>query len=99
MANFGLTQLNQPPDDNGRPPMSMSEAWTLGYPGPPTRDREEEGGLVECWRIVKNRKLVLLGCGLLGLALGLLFARAQAPVYQARASFEIQDTNASLPSI
>ena len=99
MDQFGLARLGQPPEENGRPTMSMSEAWTYGYPGPPTRDRVEEGSLLECWQILTNRKLALLLSAIVGFGLGLLFARAQAPVYRAITTLELEDSNSFLPSI
>lgn len=99
MDPFGLSRISHPPDDNGRPLMSMADAWTNGYPGPPMRDAEEESSLLECWRILKSRKLTLLVFGIIGFGLGFLFTRAQAPLYQAVATIEIEDLNTSLPSI
>ena len=99
MDQFGLSRLGQTPEENGRPLMSMSEAWTHGYPGPPTREGGEEGSLLECWQILTNRKLALLLSAIVGFGLGLLFARAQAPVYRAVTTLELEDSNISLPSI
>jgi polysaccharide biosynthesis transport protein len=100
MDQFGLTRVgSQQPEDNGRPNMSMAEAWTQGYPGPPNRDRAEEGSLLECWQILRQRAFKLVLCGIVGFGLGLLFARAQAPVYRALATLELEDSNSSLPSI
>ncbi len=54
---------------------------------------ETTGGLIEYWRILRRRKGTVILIGFIGLALGFLISLPQTPVYQARASLEVQDMN------
>jgi capsular exopolysaccharide synthesis family protein len=58
-----------------------------------TGDREESGGLLEYWRIIRRRKGALILVAFLGALTGVLVTLPQTPVYQARTSLEIQDLN------
>ncbi|HVW08122.1 MAG TPA: polysaccharide biosynthesis tyrosine autokinase [Bryobacteraceae bacterium] len=51
------------------------------------------GSILYYWRLMKRRKLLLLGIATAGAAAGLLVAWGQQPVYRARATVEVQDVN------
>ena len=69
------------------------------YGDPPSRHSREyledasPGGLLEYWNILRRRKGAVLLCAFLGILLAVLFTLPQTPVYQARASLEIQSLN------
>lgn len=51
------------------------------------------GSLIDYWRMLRRRKLILLTAAVAGAGIGLLVARSQQPVYRARATVEVQDVN------
>ena len=51
----------------------------------------QTGSVLDYWRILGRRKLVLFACGVLGLVGGIAFTLPQAPVYRATTALEIQD--------
>lgn len=82
-----------------RQEMVPVNGWAAG----PAPDRAQYGpdhgmdagasGLVEYWRILRRHKGTLLLMAFLGALAGLLISLPQTPIYQARASIEIQDLN------
>ncbi|MEO8659273.1 MAG: polysaccharide biosynthesis tyrosine autokinase [Bryobacteraceae bacterium] len=62
-----------------------------GSPQPPVDDHD--GGIIEYWRILRRRKGTVIMLAFLGLAVGLLATIPQTPIYQARASVEVQNLN------
>lgn len=53
----------------------------------------DSAGLIEYWRILRRRKGTVILIAFIGAAIGFLVTLPQTPVYQARASLEIQDVN------
>lgn len=92
----------------GTPPHGWSYAWHLRDPaslsphadgfGPGFGD-PDQGGVVECLRILRRHKFTLLLTALFGSVIGFLLTRSQVPMYQSRASIELQDVSAAFPSI
>jgi len=83
---------------------------TLGNDGLPaaevnlyhTADYTEDvatGSLIDYWRMLRQKKLVLLAAAVAGAGAGLLIARAQQPVYRARATVEVQEVNHDFPNM
>ena len=71
-------------------------AGYTGYAAGPYRDYNGDagpGGLVECWNILRRRKGSLILLAFLGVLAGIAATLPQTPVYQARASLEIQSIN------
>jgi capsular exopolysaccharide synthesis family protein len=70
-----------------------------GYVEAPSRYAREyledasPGGLLEYWNILRRRKGAVLLFAFLGIVLALLLTLPQTPVYQGRASLEIQSLN------
>jgi capsular exopolysaccharide synthesis family protein len=60
------------------------------YPGNPA---EDQGGLIEYWRILRRRKRTVLAVAFAGLLTGAFVTLPETPIYQARTSLEIQDLN------
>src|SRR5579862_9323854 len=52
-----------------------------------------QGGLMEYWRIIRRSKGTLLLIAFVGMLIGVLATLPQTPIYQARATLEIQDMN------
>lgn len=63
------------------------------YHGPEYSEEVPAGSLLDYWRMIRRRKFLLLATATAGAAIGLLIARAQQPVYRARATVEVQDLN------
>src|ERR1035438_4600694 len=66
------------------------------YPIDPDRDAmndSAQGGLLDYWRILRRRKGTVILAAFFGILIGVLVTLPQTPVYQARASLEIQDIN------
>src|SRR3569833_3641271 len=83
---------------------------TLGNDGLPagefnlyhTADYTDEvatGSLIDYWRMLRQKKLVLLAAAVAGAGAGLQIARAQQPVYRARATVEVQEVNRDIPNM
>jgi polysaccharide biosynthesis transport protein len=49
--------------------------------------------LIECWRTLRRRKAILFAAAALGLAVAMAVTLPQTPLYQSRASLEVQDIN------
>jgi len=65
-----------------------------GYPaGPGVDDLEEGGGLLEYWQILRRRKGTVILGATLGVLAGILVTMPQTPIYQARATLEMQSFN------
>jgi polysaccharide biosynthesis transport protein len=60
---------------------------------------EDQGGVVEALRILARNKTLLLCSAVAFGVIAFLITRWQRPIYQARASIELQDVNVVLPSI
>ena len=58
-----------------------------------------QGGLLEYWRMIRRRKGTLILIASLGTLAGVLISVPQTPIYQARASIEVQDLNADFLNI
>ncbi|MCL4841079.1 MAG: polysaccharide biosynthesis tyrosine autokinase [Bryobacteraceae bacterium] len=63
------------------------------YGGPQFDPDEEEGGLLEYWRILRRRKGTLVIGATVGLLLGIAVTLPQTPIYQAKTTLEIQSFN------
>lgn len=63
------------------------------YGSAPAADDGHDGGIVEYWRILRRRKGTVILIAFVGLAAGILATIPQTPVYQARASIEVQNLN------
>src|SRR5215831_1736641 len=59
----------------------------------PAADPPDSGALLEYWNILCRRKWTLLLLAFLGLLAAVVFSLPQMPLYQARASLEIQEFN------
>jgi capsular exopolysaccharide synthesis family protein len=75
-----------------------AESYVYGGQGPgrydpPATGEEPEVGLLEYWRILRRRKGTVIAIACAGLLAGFLVTLPQTPLYQARASLEIQDLN------
>ena len=77
------------------PPLSRFDESRAGYPGsvPGVDEDEEEGGLLEYWRILRRRKGTLIMGAVLGLLIGIAITLPQTPIYQAKTTLEIQSFN------
>jgi polysaccharide biosynthesis transport protein len=71
-------------------PPSPSDPY---YGGPQFDPEEEEGGLLEYWRILRRRKGTLVIGATAGLLLGIAVTLPQTPIYQAKTTLEIQSFN------
>jgi len=60
---------------------------------PEIYEEQGQGLLIEYWQILRRRKATLVLLALLGLAAALLITLPQTPIFQARASVEIQNLN------
>jgi uncharacterized protein involved in exopolysaccharide biosynthesis/Mrp family chromosome partitioning ATPase len=56
-------------------------------------DDEDEGGLLEYWRVLRRRKGTLILLSAVGLVLGVVITLPQTPVYQARTTLEVLEMN------
>jgi len=72
----------------------------LGLPRPSYTDAICDGntdgnfdGLAEYWQILGRRKVTLLLTTVIGMIIGLLFARVHSPSYRARTLIEVEDLN------
>jgi succinoglycan biosynthesis transport protein ExoP len=74
----------------GAPP---APAHYVETPNPEAAEPAESGGLVDYWRILRRHKGTLILMAFLGGLCGALRTLPQTPVYQARASLEIQGVN------
>ena len=76
--------------------MTLPPGYVPGYPVPPGQGAEAEDqgpGLIEYWRILRQRKGTILLIGAIGLILAVLITLPMTPVYSARTSLEIQEVN------
>jgi succinoglycan biosynthesis transport protein ExoP len=60
---------------------------------PPNYLDDDDGGLLEYWRILKRRKGTILLAALAGVVLSILIGLPQTPEYRAEGTLEIQDVN------
>jgi len=79
-------------------PVAVAPPYIAAGQGParyaqPAGGEEPEVGLLEYWRILRRRKGTVLVVACAGLLTGFLVTLPQTPVYQARASLEVQDLN------
>ena len=90
-----------PPDPGGplvprrpqpEPAPAPEPAYGYGY-GPDYADEQASGSLLDYWRILMRRKGTLILITFLGALLALLATLPQTPIYQARATLEIQGLN------
>ena len=91
-----------PPGQNLAPVPHPPSPYASPAPGPrppapyadsPADDDPDAPGLLEYVRILRRRKGTVLLIAFLGIVTGVLVTLPQTPVYQARASLEIQDIN------
>ena len=66
---------------------------------PTGADAAGELDLRELWNILRRRRWLVAGCGLLGVAGGWAFARSRTPVYEAYALVRIDEQRAGLPRL
>jgi polysaccharide biosynthesis transport protein len=90
MDNLPLVPRRQQP--LGAHPEVMSPAMPLGIP-PLSEDNRPHGMLLTYWQFLRRWKWVLLLSTAAGGLLGLMAAMMQPPLYQARATMEIQGFN------
>ncbi|MBI2685991.1 MAG: polysaccharide biosynthesis tyrosine autokinase [Acidobacteria bacterium] len=75
---------------------TLPPGYVPSYPIPPGQGKEGEqqtSGLVEYWRLLRRRRGVVALIAAIGLILAVLITLPMTPVYTARTSVEIQDTN------
>src|SRR5436305_3296483 len=77
-----------PPSDR-----ALAHPYYAAYTAPNLPASAPRGSLLEYWRILRQRKGLVLLFGCLGTAAGIVYTLPQAPVYQARAAIEIQGLN------
>ncbi|HWR52727.1 MAG TPA: Wzz/FepE/Etk N-terminal domain-containing protein, partial [Bryobacteraceae bacterium] len=82
----------RPPARDAVAPVQYLEASAYGY-GPYQDQAEGAGALVEYWRIIRRGKWTLLLVAFVGALLSVLLTLPQTPVFQARATLEIQPLN------
>lgn len=68
-------------------------------PGYPAEVDDETTGLIEYWRILRRRKGTIIMVTFAASIVSILFTLPQTPIYQARASLEIQDVNPEFASL
>jgi polysaccharide biosynthesis transport protein len=66
---------------------------------PTGADAAGELDLREMWNVLRRRRWLVAGCGLLGVAAGWAFARTRTPVYEAYALVRIDEQRAGLPRL
>lgn len=91
-----MQNLPEPDQTSSNLPAPVPRPVSNYAPAPPfsaASESEDSVGLLEYWRILRRRKgaIILLAC--MGVILGVLITLPQTPVYQARASLEVQDIN------
>lgn len=93
-------QIDRPePDHHALPALSAAPEKPVGYTEAPSHyareyiDDATPGGLLEYWGILRRRKGAVLLFAFLGLVGAVLVTLPQTPIYQARASLEIQTLN------
>jgi succinoglycan biosynthesis transport protein ExoP len=87
------------PSREVRPAGLYVEAFHPTTYGLSVNGSEDQGGVVDALRILGRHKASLAVCALLFGVIAFLITRSQRPIYQARASIELQDMNVALPSI
>jgi capsular exopolysaccharide synthesis family protein len=75
----------------GKDGLSSGEAAL--YHAAEYNDDAATGSLIDYWRMIRQRKFILLAAAVAGAGIGLLVTRAQHPVYRASATVEVQDLN------
>src|SRR5215216_3853460 len=66
---------------------------------PTGADAAGEFDLRETWNILRRRRRLVAGCGLLGVAAGWAFAESRTPLYEAYALVRIDEQRAGLPRL
>ena len=75
---------------------SLPPGYVPAYPVPPGQGDESQDsgpGIMEYWRLLQRRKGTVLLIAALGWILGILITLPMTPVYSARVTLEIQETN------
>jgi polysaccharide biosynthesis transport protein len=71
----------------------LQSAAGLQYGFETFNDGDDEGSLLEYWRILRRHKMAIAFSGLVGLLLGFLAGIPLTPVYRAKASVEVLNLN------
>lgn len=93
------TQSSNEHGNNGS--ASQEVALATRYPDivriqqPEFQDEADHGGLIEYWNVIRRYKGTVIIIAFFGAMLGFLFTLPQTPIYQARASIEIENLNQS----
>ncbi len=74
------------------PVQAYRQGYTPGY-APEMQEEDPHGGLIEYWHILRRRKGTVILIAFAGALLGVLVTLPQTPVYQARATLEVQELN------
>ena len=97
-----MKDLPQLPSGDGSQDVAPVDRRGRGYPSRPRyadayesdfADDAMGGNLLDYWQILRRRKGTLILFTVLGALIGLLISLPQTPIYQARASIEIQSLN------
>ena len=80
-------------------PGTQSRVYPAEGYGREDGDQAGRGGLAEYWRVLRRRKGTVILIAFIGLLSGVLITLPQTPVYQAKASLEIQDINQNFLNI
>jgi capsular exopolysaccharide synthesis family protein len=88
-----LLSAGSPEIDAGSAKDGLTSGDGALYRGAEYSEEVPAGSLIDYWRMIRRRKFLLLAAATAGAAIGLLIARAQQPVYRARATLEVQDLN------
>lgn len=97
-----MKDLPQLPSGDGSRDVAPVDRRGRGYPAQPRyadayesdfADDATGGNLLDYWHILRRRKGTLILFSVLGALIGLLISLPRTPVYQARASIEIQSLN------
>ncbi|MBI4877396.1 MAG: hypothetical protein HY822_22440, partial [Acidobacteria bacterium] len=91
--NNALTPRSREPRLPARSePVSQAYRPAYDYTADQFED-QEQGSLIEYWRMLQRRKGTVILIAFVGALVGLLVTLPQTPVYQARLSLEVQDLN------
>ncbi len=76
--------------------LTLPPGYVPGYPVPPGTADEDEGigpGLIEYWRLVRQRKGTILLAGAVGCILAIMYTLPMTPIYSASTTLEVQEMN------
>ena len=76
--------------------LTLPPGYVPGYPVPPGTADEDEGigpGLIEYWRLIRQRKGTILLAGAVGFILAVMYTLPMTPIYSASTTLEVQEMN------